>query len=100
MICHVVLWRIKPEARLAGQIKGIAAIRQAVEALQAGMPGLEHIELAVNEASGADAADLMLQAHFSSWDALAVYEQHPLHGRLRELIGPIRSERRVVDYER
>jgi len=35
----------------------------------------------------------------ASWEALRGYESHPLHEELRALIGPIRSERRVVNDE-
>lgn len=100
MIRHIVLWRLKPEAKREGRIADLVRIEAAVKAMRAGIPGLLHAELAVNQAASGDAADLLLEAIFSSWEALAQYEQHPLHTALRELIGPLRNERRVVDYER
>lgn len=100
MIRHIVLWRFKPEAKREGRIIELARIEAAVKAMRAGVPGLLHAELGVNRAVSSDAADLLLESTFSSWEALAQYEQHPLHTALRELIGPLRSERRVVDYER
>ena len=46
-----------------------------------------------------DGADLALYTEFDSWSALHAYEVHPLHEELKRLIGPLRVERRVVDYE-
>ena len=46
-----------------------------------------------------DAVDLAFYSEFESWAALRGYETHPLHGEFRRLIGPMRTERRVADYE-
>jgi hypothetical protein len=99
MIHHVVLWRLKPEAKRDGRILEIERIEQAVDAMRGHMPGLVAIELGINRDSSGDASDLLLHAQFSSWDSLAAYEQHALHQQLRQIIGPLRMERRVVDYE-
>jgi hypothetical protein len=50
-------------------------------------------------AIGIGHADLLLYSEFESWPALQGYEAHPLHHELRELIAPLRIERRVVDYQ-
>jgi hypothetical protein len=99
MIRHIVMWRLKPEAVRADGIENIERIRRSVAEARAGIPGLLELELGVNEAPGSDAADLVLLAQFDSWEALRGYESHPLHAQLRALIGPLRVERRVVDYQ-
>ncbi len=99
MIRHVVLWRFKPEAKSAGKITDLARIERNIQAMRGAIPGLLRIEIGANQAAGADVADLMLLADFVSWDALKHYEQHALHDELRGIIGPQRTERRLVDYE-
>ena len=99
MIRHVVMWRLKQEAKRDGRIDGIDSIQRNLAALRAHVPGLLRLELIINEVVQPDAADLLLYSEFASWEALRNYELHPLHEELRALIGPIRSERRVVDDE-
>ena len=99
MIRHVVVWRLRAEAKRADGIENLDRIERNLVAMRAAVPGLLRLELGVNEARVADAADLLLLAEFESWEALRGYEGHPLHDELRALIGPLRIERRVLDYE-
>ena len=99
MVRHIVMWRLKPGAVRPEGIENLERIQRSVADVRGGVPGLLQLELGVNEAPGSDAADLVLLAQFDSWEALHGYESHPLHAQLRALIGPLRVERRVVDYE-
>jgi quinol monooxygenase YgiN len=99
VIHHVVMWRLRDEAKRTR----LAAVTEQIQALAAAMrttvPGLLRLDLCDNRAAVPDAADLLLYGEFESWHALQGYEAHPLHVQLRGLIAPLRSERRVVDYE-
>ena len=99
MIRHVVMWRLKPRPGELGHRELRARIEQNLVALRSGVPGLLRAWLGLNQAESVDAADLVLCCEFHSWDALRGYESHPLHQELRALIGPWRTERRVVDFE-
>jgi hypothetical protein len=99
MIRHVVMWRLKDEAKRSGTIENIAAIQRSIDALRVEVPGILRLELGINVADLTDAADLLLYSEFESWEALRGYETHPLHDELRGLVGPLRVERRVLDYE-
>jgi Stress responsive A/B Barrel Domain len=99
MIHHVVMWRLRDEAKRTQMISITDQLQRNVEAMRSAVPGLLRLELAANRASVPDAADLLLYSEFESWHALQGYEVHPLHDELRGLIAPLRIERRVVDYE-
>lgn len=99
MIRHLVIWKLKQEAKSGGRISDIEPIRLVIAAMREKLSGLKHLEVQSNQNNGADAADLLLYAEFDSWQSLQDYEAHPLHDDLRRLIGPIRVERRVFDHE-
>jgi hypothetical protein len=99
MIRHIVIWRLKEEAKRFGTIENLERIQRNLVAMRTALPGLLRLELGVNQAQEPDAGDLLLFSEFESWEALRGYERHPLHDELRALIGPLRSERRVLDHE-
>ncbi len=99
VVRHIVIWRLKEEAKQSDWDANLTRIRQVVDAMRTRVPALLRLELGVNQGKASDAADLLLFSEFEDWEALRAYEFHPLHGELRTLIGPLRSERRVLDYE-
>jgi hypothetical protein len=99
MIHHVVIWRLKAETRELQFPEFVARVQRCLQKMRTAIPGLRRLELGVNESPGADAADLLLYGEFEHWEALRGYDAHPLHRELKAIIGPARSERRVVDYQ-
>jgi hypothetical protein len=99
MIRHVVMWRLKSRPAQGGHWEAMDRIQQNLAALRSTVPDLLRAWLGLNQADSADASDLVLCCDFRSWDALRGYESHPLHDELRAIIGPLRAERRVVDFE-
>lgn len=99
MVKHLVMWRLRERKRAAAGLENEAQIMQAVAAMRSGIGGLKALEIGVNKGAASDCADLALYSEFESWEALQAYELHPLHETLKRLIGPLRIERRVVDYE-
>lgn len=99
MVRHVVFWRLAEELRVDASLMDMASIHRSVEAMQAQVPGLLRADIARVRPDGADGVDLAFYCEFASWDALRDYEVHPLHMEFRRLIGPLRTERRVADYE-
>jgi len=99
MIHHVVMWRLRDEAKRTSWAAIVEQLQRNVEAMRISVPGLLRLEVGTNRAGVPDAADLLLYSEFESWNALQSYQAHPLHDELRGLIGPLRIERRVVDYE-
>jgi hypothetical protein len=99
MIRHIVVWRLKEEAKRDGKIANLELIQDVLAGLRVHVSGLRCLELHPNQQLGADAADLLLYAEFDTWPALQAYEAHPLHADLRTLMAPLRTERRVIDHE-
>jgi Stress responsive A/B Barrel Domain len=99
MIYHVVMWRLSDEAKGHRLISLNEQLQCAVEEMRRNVPGTHRLELRVNRQKGLDTADLLLSGQFDSWDSLKGYEEHRLHKAFREMLKPLRVERRVVDYE-
>lgn len=97
MLRRVVLWRLK--ARDAEQ-KALDAgtIKRALESMRGKIPGLLNLQVGVNEIDGADAADVVMIVDFEHRQALEVYEKHPVHEQVKPIVGPLREERRVIEY--
>src|SRR6185436_6110199 len=99
MVKHLMMWRLRDFERGLGDLANKHLILDAIAAMRTGITGLRAVEIGINRRRAGDAADLALYTEFESWSALHAYEIHPLHEELKRLIGPLRVERRVVDYE-
>lgn len=93
------MWRLKSPLENRMRSDAMGHIERNLAELRASVPGLLRAWIGFNQAASTDASDLVLCCEFHSWDALRGYESHPLHAELRALIGPLRAERRVVDFE-
>ena len=91
------MWRVRgaSEAQRRANAQVVCA---AFEALRGQVPGLERIELGIDE-SGVDyACDVVLVSEFSSHAALEAYARHPAHLQAKQRVGDLRVERFQVDY--
>lgn len=99
MIRHIVMWRLRNRLAEGERFEVTGRLEQNLALLRNSIPGLRQVWIGWNEAESADASDLVLCCEFHSWHALRGYESHPMHDELRTIIGPLRAERRVVDFE-
>ncbi len=98
MVKHLVMWLLHVDARhRLGEY--MTSILTTIDAMRADVAGLLCIEIGSDRSQVADSADLVLYCEFDGWSALQAYEAHPLHDDLKRVIGPLRTERRIVDYE-
>jgi len=97
MLRRVVLWRLKAQDAQQKELDA-RTIKRALESMRGKIPGLLNLQVAVNEVAGADASDVVMIGDFENHDALAVYETHPVHEQVKPIVGPLRSERRVVEF--
>jgi hypothetical protein len=98
MIKHVVMWKVRgPTARERSE--QVERIRRALLGLSGKIPGMSSLEVGAGEGGGDDESDVVLITTHDSWDALKSYQAHPEHQAVARLIGELRRERRVVDFE-
>ncbi len=98
MIRHIVMWKLKgPSAE--DKRRQAEQAREALLAMFGKVPGLTQIEVGIGGISGEQEADLVLSTTHDSWQALADYQTHPAHEPVKKLLGELRTERRVVDFE-
>jgi quinol monooxygenase YgiN len=93
MIHHVVLWTLKDPAE-APRFKAL------LDRCAGLVPGMQAFEVAIR-AEGLEAnVDVALISAFADAAAFEAYQNHPEHQAVAAQLGPMRSERRVLDYER
>jgi hypothetical protein len=98
MIRHIVMWKLRgpsPEERR----QQAEQVRSTLLAMRGKIPGMSSMEVGLGLVSGEQEADVVLTSTHDSWEALAAYANHPDHEPAKQLIGALRTERRVVDYE-
>lgn len=98
MIRHVVMWKLRGPSDEERRAQA-EQVRGALLGLVGKIPGMTNLEVGVGKAHGEQQADVVLSTTHDSWQALEVYQQHPEHQAAAKLIGELRSERRVVDFE-
>lgn len=98
MIRHIVMWKLKGPTAEDRRLQAEQA-REALLGMFGQVPGLTQMEVGISLTSGEQEADLVLTTTHDSWQALAEYAEHPAHEPVKKLIGELRTERRVVDYE-
>ncbi|MDF3065801.1 MAG: uncharacterized protein K0R38_1402 [Polyangiaceae bacterium] len=98
MIRHIVMWKLKGPTVEDRRLQAEQA-REALLGMFGQVPGLTKMEVGIGLVSGEQEADLVLTTTHDSWEALAAYAEHPAHEPVKNLIGGLRTERRVVDYE-
>ena len=99
MIVHIVLWRLHATANGKCKSDNAAEIKARLEALRSVIPGLRRLDVGIDFAGTEQSSDVALYTEFDSREALDAYQIHPAHQEFAAFLAPLRTERRVVDYE-
>lgn len=91
MVKHVVAFKLK-------DINDGPMLKEAIESMAGKIPGLLEIEAGLDFNKSDAAYDLVLISSHKDKDALNVYQDHPVHVEVKNLIVPRVSARVVVDY--
>lgn len=98
-IVHIVAWRLNG-ASAAERREQARTVIDAVEATRDRIPGLVSLEAGANIVESPDAWDVGAVMVFGSRADLEAYQTHPDHLALKAVIGPLRSARGQLDFER
>ena len=98
MIVHIVFWRLHPTANGKSKADNAKEIKTRLEVLR-GLAGLRRLDVGLDFAGTEQSSDVALYTEFDSREALDAYQVHPAHQEFAAFLAPLRSERRVVDYE-
>ncbi len=93
MIHHIVLWTLKDPAD-APRFKALLDTCASV------VPGIHAFDVAIRTPSLEANVDVALVSVFADAAALEAYQNHPTHQAVAAQLGGMRSERRVLDFER
>ena len=98
MVRHIVMWKLRgpSDAERRAQAN---EVQLALLGLVGKIPGMTSLEVGIGSASSEQQSDVVLCTTHDSWQALEAYQDHPEHVRVAKLIGELRVERRVVDFE-
>jgi len=99
MVKHIVLWKLKENAEGRTRHQNAVLLKQELEALKKKIPVIMHIEVGINFNNSEAAYDLALYMECKTAQDLQVYQYHPEHLKIAELVGKLRESRVVVDYE-
>ena len=97
MLRRVVMWRLRTTDP-AQKALDAGTIKRALESMRGKIPGLLNLQVGVNQSGGADASDVVMIADYEDEQALKVYDTHPVHEQVKPIVGPLREERRVVEF--
>ncbi|WP_342620190.1 Dabb family protein [Rhodoferax sp. GW822-FHT02A01] len=97
MIKHIVMWNVRGDTAQARK-ESAQYIKGRFESLLGKIPGMQKLEIGLDESRVEYACDVVLYSEFDSKEALDAYANHPEHLRIRGDLGGIRITRHQVDY--
>ena len=90
MIKHIVCWNFKDSFGGMDKHQIISKVKNVV-------PGLLHAE--VGEGINPSGYECCLYSELESTEALAVYQSHPAHQKVKDFVANVATSRMVCDYE-
>lgn len=92
MVKHVVMWTLKDE-------DDAPKLKAAIENMKGKVPSMVDVECGINYNTGNAACDLILISVHNSKEELDAYQDDPIHGEVKKLVGAAVTARYVVDFE-
>lgn len=94
MLTHVVLFRLKER-----DAEHVAAAREQLEHLSAGIPTLRALEIGVDVTHSGRSYDLALITRFDDMAGYQVYREHPVHLPVLDYLHEAVESAVTVDFE-
>jgi hypothetical protein len=98
MLKHIVLFKLKEKAEGASKQDNVTMLKRELETLPGRIPQIVKMEVGINAVPSEAAYDVAIYSEFADKDALAIYQKHPEHMKVIELVKKIVEGRAVVDY--
>ena len=95
MVKHIVMWSLKEKDEIK-RLEVAKEIKAKIEGLVGKIDGLITAEVGINFNS--NGYDICLLSELISKDALAFYQDHPLHVEVKEFVSKLVESRAVSDY--
>ena len=99
MIKHIVFWRLNETAYENNKQVNAQLLKEKLLAMEGEVDGLIKIEIGFDFSNEKDSCDVVLYSEFETKEALNKYQIHPEHQAIKNWLGEVRFERRVIDYE-
>jgi len=99
MVKHIVLWKLKDMAEGREKQENALILKKELESLKGKIKEIVHIEVGLNFNVSEAAYDVALYSEFRTREDLQVYQKHPEHVKVANLVNKVREKRVVVDYE-
>jgi len=93
------MWRIKDLNEGYDTKSSIWKMKEKLETLTGKIPGLNSLQVGINENETSSAFHICLITEHPSWEALKAYQEHPLHVEVGSFVKEVSKERAVVDFE-
>lgn len=97
MIKHLVMWQFKDNLSLDERKNVAGKLKGDIEALQGQIPGIISLKVVI-DALPTSNRDILLDSAFTSVEALAAYQIHPLHQAVAAYLGTVADNRACLDY--
>jgi len=98
MLKHIVLFKLKDSAAGAGKDQNARKLKAELEALAGKIPQIRKMEVGINTVSSEAAYDVAIYSEFSDKGDLEMYQKHPEHLKVVDLVKTVAAGRAVVDY--
>ncbi len=92
MVKHVVMWKLKDKNRAE-------ELKDAIYSMKGKVSSMVDVECGINFNPGEAACDLVLISTHNSRTELDTYQDDPLHGEIKKIVGPAAMSRHVTDFE-
>ena len=99
MIKHVVMWRLKNEAKGKNKSINMKLVMKNLLSLKPAISQINSLEIGENFNQTEMACDLVLITTHTDQEALSAYIDHPDYKKVTAFIGKVGADRKVVDFE-
>lgn len=97
MIKHIVFWNFKDSFNGMDKNQIISKLKYDLEALVGVVPGLLRAEVGIG--INPNGYECCLYSELESPEALAVYQSHPAHMKVKDFVASVATARAVCDFE-